>query len=320
MRTNRYFLAAAVAIGGFSFIPQASAQNAVQRAGNAIERAGERLTGTTRPSDSLAPDAEDIRETLREVTQAALTKGGLDDMVERFVDADRDRLNKDNDKFISKDHTTLDGRIAEFQKDWKAKYNQDFKIKDKEAVFNSSFASIIQSEIGDNARLAAEQQNNTGMHVNNPPTGMQPDVNTSQANRDANKIGGGDTNREPGRNIASVHVTGSHGLPGFTVPMIHELPDSWKIDAPDSLTAQQFHDNLLKHLTELDEHKDQWPADVNDAYRLVSHHVLMSILNLPDTGGNQMNPGMNMGNTNTGMNNTPSGSVTPNNSTGTNNR
>jgi hypothetical protein len=146
---------------------------------------------------------------------------------------------------------------------------------------------------------------------------MQPDVNANQANRDANKSFGGDTNRNPGRNIASVEVAASHGLPAFTVPMIHELPDSWKIDAPDSLSAQQFHDNLLNHLTKLDEHKDQWPADVNDAYRLVSHHVLMAILNVPDSGNNPMTPGMNTG---TGMNNMPSGSVTPNNAAGTNAR
>jgi hypothetical protein len=29
-----------------------------------------------------------------------------------------------------------------------------------------------------------------------------------------------------------------------------------------------------------DEMKDKWPADENDAYRAVSHHVLMAIMNV----------------------------------------
>jgi len=281
MRTTGIFLAAAIVAGGLCFIPSAGAQNApgnaIERAGDAVRRTADRMTGTTNPSNALAPDAEDIRETLREVMQASLTKAGFDDLVERFVDADRVRLAKDG--FLKKDHTTLDGRIAQFQKDWQAKYNQEFKIKDKEAVFSKEFASIIQSEIPGTPRLAGERQTPADP---TPAPGLQPDVNVSQAQRDANKVAGGDTNRNPGRNIASVTINASHGMPALDVPMIHELPDSWKIDVPDSVSVEQLHDNLLKHLTMANEAKDQWPADVNDAYRLVSHHILMAVLNMED--------------------------------------
>jgi len=264
---------------------QNAVENAAQRTGNAVRNAADRLTGTTNPSNALAPDAEDMREMLREVTQASLTKGGFDDIVERFVDADRTRLGKD--QFTKQDHATLDGRIAQFQKDWQAKYNQEFKIKDKEAVYSTAFATFIQSEIPKDARLASERQ--TGTVNPTPAPGMQPDVNNSQVQKDANKIAGGDTNREPGRNIATVEVAASHGLPALTVPLIHEFPDRWKIDVPDSYSSQQFHDNLLKHLTMLDENKAQWPADVNDAYRLVTHHILMAVLNASDSDMSNMN-------------------------------
>jgi len=290
MRTRGFFITAALAAGGFGFLTTPlSAQNAVgnaaQRTGDAIHNTADRLTGTTNPSNALAPDAEDMREMLKEVTQASLTKGGFDDLIERFVDAYRTRLGKD--QFTKQDHTTLDGRIAQFQKDWQAKYNQEFKIKDKEAVYSTAFATFIQSEIPKDARLASERQSGT---VNpTPAPGMQPDVNAAQAQRDANKVAGGDTNREPGRKIATIEVAASHGLPALTVPLIHEFPDRWKIDVPDSYTSQQLHDNLLKHLTMLDEHKDQWPSDVNEAYRLVSHHVLMAVLNASDNDMNNMN-------------------------------
>ena len=67
------------------------------------------------------------------------------------------------------------------------------------------------------------------------------------------------------------------------MPLIDELPDLWKIDVPGrASTAQSSYDNLLKHLTMANEQKDKWPADENDAYRAVSHHVLMAVLDVPD--------------------------------------
>jgi len=270
-----------------------SMDRAADKAGNAMRRAGDKMSGaTTNPADAMAPDAEDIRETLKEVTQAALTKGGFDDAIERFVDADRDRLTKDG--FAKKNHDTLDGRIAQMQKDWKAKYNQDFKIGDKAAVYDASFAQIIQSEVP-GARTAGSKVENLGAGkptVTNPPNNPNNDVAPNGSNpQDANKVGGGETNRNPGRAIATVTIAASHGLPEVRVPMIHEFPDRWKIDVPDDVSAEQMHDNLLKHLTMLDEQKDQWPTDPKEAYRIASHHILAAIMNADAHGENAMPAG-----------------------------
>lgn len=310
MRTRNLVLTAA--ISGLCFLPSiSSAQtvgerlgNAADRTENAVKRTADRMTGTTNPANALAPDAEDIRETIRTATEASLTKGGFDDLIERFVDADRNRLGKDG--FAGKDHETLDGRIAQFQKDWKAKYNQDFKIKDKEAVYSAAFATIIQSEVPGSARLASDRQ--TGTNVT-PPVGTQQNNDANQVARDSGKMAGGDTNLNPGRNIATVQIAASHGLPALSVPLIHELPDSWKIDVPDNYTVEQMHDNLLKHLTMADEMKDQWPADVNEAYRVVTHHVLMAVLNVDQNGSNMNNmnsmPGSATGGNSMPMTNSP---------------
>jgi hypothetical protein len=241
MRTRGFVLAAAVAAGGIGFLitpvcAQNTVENAAQSTGNAIKNTADRLTGTTNPSNALAPDAEDIREMLREVTQASLTKGGFDDLIERFVDADRTRLGKDS--FTKQDHTVLDGRIAQFQKDWQAKYNQEFKMKDKEAVYTTAFATIIQSEIPKDARLASERQ--TGTVNPTPAPGMQPNVNNSQVQRDANKVAGGDTNREPGRNIATVQVAASHGLPSLTFRSSTSSPTVGRSISPTTTTRRSF--------------------------------------------------------------------------------
>jgi len=321
MRTSRLFFAAAIACGGISFVSsgRSFAQNAAQRTedkvenaanetGAAIKQAGQKLTGsTTNPADAMAPDADDIRKTIATASEASLTKGGFDDLVERFSDADRNRLGKEMKSDTFKNDTTLDGRIAQFQKDWKAKYNQDFNIKDRNAIFDPSFAMIRQGELpgySNSARMAGEHQSGATVttpggagDMNTPAAGTTatPD-GTARANPNAANAPVGDASvntgndsmnkqaRHANENMATVAVQASHGLPEVVVPMIHEFPDSWKIDVPDNFTAQQLRDNLLKHLTMADEQKDQWPSDPNEAYRLVSHHVLMAIMNVDDQG------------------------------------
>ena len=61
---------------------------------------------------------------------------------------------------------------------------------------------------------------------------------------------------------------------------LHEA-GGWKIDAPDSLTADKLRDNVKNALTMCKDHKDQWPADENEAYRAVSHKILAAIMDQP---------------------------------------
>jgi hypothetical protein len=193
---------------------------------NDAQQAGSRGT-------AAAPDAEGIRDVLAQVAEAAMTKGGLDDLGERLAKPDRDRLSKG----LNQNFADVDGRVDQFQKDWQAKYNQQFDIKNEEQAFPNSMFSVAQSEVaaGDNA----------------------------------------------GQNTATVQIQASHGLPALTVPMVHEAPDRWKIDAPDSLTPEKLKQNVLDHLTAADEMKDQWPADVNEAHAFVAHHILMAIMDQP---------------------------------------
>jgi len=202
---------------------------------------------------AAAPDAEGIRDVLAQVTQAAVKKGALKDAVERFVDADRNRLGQGGE--LKADHPELDGRIDQFRKDWKAKYNQDFDIKNEEAAFPNSTFAITQGEIGRNAATG-----NTGAD--------SPASPAADANRN-----------DPGRNVATIQISGQGGQ-SLTVPMIHEAPDRWKIDVPDTLTAEKLKQNVLDHLTAADQ-PDQWPSDVNQAYAQVSQHILMAVMDKP---------------------------------------
>jgi hypothetical protein len=325
-RITSWLAVSALAIGGFTFVPSTHAADPVQpaspndtgRVGTPTNNSGavrtdtNTNTGTVRTdtnttevrktdngnnANAKAPDADDIRKTMAKVAEDAVTKDDFKKLAKNLVDADYDRV-KD---FKSADNfATLNGRIDQFNKDWKAKYNEDFGFSHRRNdVLNDSFAQIIQGEIGE-ARTAggkempsAEPQNVKG---GTPKDLEKSGVNQPDAN--SNKTFGGETNREPGRNVATVIIKGSAQAqakvePGqpitakmetqkeLNVAMIHEMPDSWKIDIPDSIDGQKLYDNLLKHLTMVDEDHANWPADKNEAYRLVTRHIMEAMV---DTG------------------------------------
>jgi hypothetical protein len=274
----------------------AFAQTASDRARDTGNKIGDTLRGapSTQPDKVNAPDAEDIRSTLAKATDQAFDKNGFDNLMSRFVDADRDRVKQT--KFTDADWEKLNGRIDQIRKDWKAKYNQDFDIKDEKLVYDPQQIMIVQGEIWDRDRNAQPAGARMGGDNNPPsktdqPSGQgqpgNPSMPDERPGPQADKVAGGEVNREPGRNVAKITFPASHGLPVLYVPLIHEFPDAWKFDVPDQVDGRKLYDNLLTQLTYFDEHKDQWPADVNDAYRAATHHVLMAIMDVP-MGGQQM--------------------------------
>ena len=227
-------------------------REAARELGDAADRTADRMTDDTRTAvnplrtggeaTDAAPDAESIRDTVASATEAAITDDGFDDMVERFVDADRNRIGEyldDNDDF-----TALNEKAKAFRDQFQAKYDAEFDIADEGAVYSDQFATIRQSEL--QARQAAA--------TDDP-----------------------DANREEGRNVATVMIAKSHGLPQLTVNMIHEMPDSWRIDLPDTVTGKQLHDNLSKALDDLTANQDKWPGDKVEAQRYVTHRLLLAI-------------------------------------------
>jgi hypothetical protein len=280
-------LAAAVAVGGFAFSTNVRADDNTTTTGEKVDRSIDKAGDATgRAVDRTKQAAKDVKSNwdhgrintmLAQVTNASLTKGGFDDLIERFNDADRNRLSTFfKDKNNSEKLTVLDGRIAQFQKDWKAKYGQDFHIMKDDVVFGSSMFTITRGEIGTDAQLAGKSL---------PPGDKVTAGDAKRAAEDSTGNTKLDRNIEKGRNVAMVTVAKSHGLPELQVPLIHELPDLWKIDVPDNINGQKLYDNLLKHLTMANEQKDQWPSDVNDAYRSVAHHVLMAVLDVHEKAG-----------------------------------
>ena len=241
-------------------------------------------------SQEQSKHAEAIHDVMAQVAEAALTKDGLDDIAERLVDADRNRLGQGQDALKSDD--ALNGKIQELADAWKAKYNSEFDIKDEDKTYNLAFATITEGEIG-GARTASDKisgdvnKTDTGAAASGTVGGVGADatVNTDTGKVDVNTTGvdkpsspAADANRnDPGRNTATLRIAASHGLPALDVPFIHEA-GGWKIDIPDSVDANKFKANVAAALNDISMKKDQWPADADEAYRHVTHRVLSAIL------------------------------------------
>jgi len=228
-------------------------------------------------------DDKSIDKAFKAVTDDALSKNGFDNLVSKLVDQDRDRIKKS----LASGHslTNIDGNnnkrlqdlVADIEGGFKTKYNTKFDI-DVGKVYTPGFAHIMTGEVTDPTMLIGKWP------VGALPMGNSIDssakVNSGDVNQAANKSFGGDVNLEKGRKVALAHFMASHGMKGFTASLIHENLVGWKFDVPNTMTAEKLYGNLVNNLTFLSQHKDQWPSDVNDAYRQFTHATVAALYDI----------------------------------------
>lgn len=84
------------------------------------------------------------------------------------------------------------------------------------------------------------------------------------------------TSGEGNRKQAKVVLPSVRGMPELNLTLVNEGSslDAWRIDAPDSLTAETLRSQLTAEVRKLEEFSAAWPEDVAEARRLVVHHVL----------------------------------------------
>jgi hypothetical protein len=82
---------------------------------------------------------------------------------------------------------------------------------------------------------------------------------------------------------ATVTVNVSKGQTSFQAKFLCESGNHWKIDVPTIMTAQKLRDNLRSQLTAIEKQSAQWPSEQYDAYRLVTRHVMMAVLDQPSS-------------------------------------
>jgi len=216
-------------------------------------------------------DENAIKKELATVVSDAVDHNHFDNLIGDLVKQDKDRM-ADAKKM---DTTKLNEVIGEIRRNWKTKYGEDFDISrgDAKNVFNDQFA-IMEGEVTD-----------PNLAMNNWPVPTTPEVGAKPAAEQGHvaDTSPNDAKLDKGRNVALVRIPDMMGIPALKVSLIHEHVVGWKVDVPNNISGQQLHDNLLKHLSYVNDHKDKWPSDVNEAYRDVAHHVFMALydVNMP---------------------------------------
>jgi len=282
MRHLAFILAASLGVGGIT---------AVCAEDKVVEKTVEKKTFAPgdRPADLqplalpqgiVAKDLKedgDIRNAFKAITEAVLANDTFDNMTNRFVDADRDRVRKFKDS--KPDWKPLHDKISGFSATFKAKYGKGATDKfDERVVFGANGIVLAQGEVAD-AKAVIGHWPVAPLPVSaaQPAAGKTAaPVDTAKQARDANKVGGGDTNLEKGRNVALARYPASHKMPAIDASLIHENPDIWRFDIPDTMDGRKLIDNILHHIDMMGD-PQTWPADVNEGYRMVAHHMLMAI-------------------------------------------
>lgn len=116
---------------------------------------------------------------------------------------------------------------------------------------------------------------------------------SGRAGEMGDRAAAGGISLDRGMNVAIVSFPEQQGAPELIVSLVREeraqgadrqqqqqgmgggvQASNWRIDVPDNLTANQLRQNLSTHLDQIMAMQNQWPADANEAYRVVSQHLL----------------------------------------------
>ena len=189
---------------------------------DAADRARKAGASIKEGAKDLAADLSgDVYDLIGDVTEDAVTRNELDDLVENFAAADVKRIGEVREDAFPQ----LNAEIDAFRQKWQSKYGKDFDIEDDRAVFN--FVTV------------------------------QGDAN--------------DQNR------ATVTFPARAGMPQVTVPVVREK-GGWRIDVPDTVTAQQLADDLISGLKPINAGTQPLPDDVIEAYRSSAQGTMAAVM------------------------------------------
>src|SRR5690606_9047313 len=124
------------------------------------------------------------------------------------VDADRNRIGE----FEPENFDTLNQKAEALRQMFQERFDGEFAIEDEGNVYGEGFATIMQSEVGEAVPAAATDVQGDATAAEGR---VQAEVDAdNRTGIDAPGDTAGDANRnDPGRNIASVRIAESHGLP-----------------------------------------------------------------------------------------------------------
>lgn len=217
--------------------------------------------------------ASGVKSTLVGLTNRAVTKDSYNSFFSSFLSElakrDKDRAQE----FTGVNQDQLNQIIDRIQNQWQSKYGQSFDVSDKNLIFNDQFP-IAQGEVSDPNTAAASawpEPATTDQAVQAGASSQQQQCNQKELTQ--------------GRAVAVISFPAGEGVPNMKVSLIHQALTGWYVDVPADRTGEQLYNDLTSHLNYIASHQDQWPADVNEGYRMVARHVAAALYGVPAPGG-----------------------------------
>jgi hypothetical protein len=230
--------------------------------------------------------ASGIKSGLVKMTDSAVTKGSFNNFLAELSVQDREKARE----YKNPDQSRLDSSIQRIQSAWQAKYNRSIDISDKNLVFNDRF-TIIQGKVEDpNLALAnwpvaacSRAQQSSDISVNSNVSSVNGNTATPYTGSTDQQKEIDDAKLTKGRDVALVRIPAGDGLPEMTVSMIFHYPLFWRVDAPKDRTGEQIYNDLASQLDWIAGHTEQWPSNVDDAYRMVARHAAAALYGVGPT-------------------------------------
>ncbi len=270
-------------------------------------------------------DADDVRGVIGDIAGAAVTDDGFDDLVERLVDQDRNRIGEWLDEGDNREFAEMNQAAERFRQAYQEKFGEEFSFEGETALAG---ITARQGEIEDPEVVAS-----------NWPVPASPGMDRGNLPGQPRVAGGEDPvndqgNLEEGRQVAIVTLPAQSGQqrgmqpgqrsgagigeqagqagdraaaraqaerPGMAgrsgqgqeikISLVNEMPGAWKVDVPNDRQPEQIYRDITQRLDRLSQSADQWPSEKSQVHHKVAYEVLSAIYGV----GGQQRPGMDRG-------------------------
>lgn len=221
--------------------------------------AGAKIPGAKDSSDdkALSPSAPEIRAYVSRLANAMLMPEQLPSAASLLADADARRITQQLQQIDLREHDNL---VCAFREQWKARYGDEFDLTRQPSVMNGYYV------------LRGQRSPEDAIVVAHHDSGTNGQTTARHDDQDQERIA-----------TMVIPANPEQKQPAMLLVLNNEKTGStqWRMNAPDTLSAQHLQRNLDQRLQRLLDGGMKWPADVREAYRVVSYQVLAALNDQP---------------------------------------
>jgi hypothetical protein len=267
--------AAAVAAGGMAMLPpRLVADEPIRNPAPTDVRQPMTEREAARPDFTLPPGVKPtevtsqrgIDKAFARLTNSAMRRNGYIAFTDQIDELERDRLQRD---YKERNNDELNVVVQKLDAEWQDKYHSTFDLDRSERAKVFGGVAILEGKIADPKQVATMWPLPQPVMAAEAGENARPAAERMEA-KEIRKL-------EKGRQVAFADFPPMMDLPPVRCTLIDDHLVGWKFVVPTTLSGRQLHDNLVRQLRIVADHPDRWPADADDAYRLVSHRVLMAV-------------------------------------------